>query len=137
MKTNPIELEGSWDAGFALDVHTVSSEYNGDDEYGHPQFDTKYSDVGGLLYRLKYQSDKTVVKALAYTAEKFVRSRKGNVELVVPAPPSRTGRQFQPLFLLAEQTGRFLSVLLVNSNFSRRINGTWPKPRSICPKFRS
>ncbi len=110
MKTNPRKLPGDWKAGFALDLHTVSSEFVGYNEYGHEQFDTKYSDVGGLLYRLKSRSDKSVVKVLAYTAGEFVKSQKWSVDVVVPVPPSRTGRAFQPVPLLAKATVRFLGI---------------------------
>jgi hypothetical protein len=61
VEINPKPITGNWTEGFALDFHTLSSEYIGDDEYGHPQFDTKRSDVGELLYRLKYGKDKSVL----------------------------------------------------------------------------
>jgi len=54
VEINPKIITGCWTEGFALDFHTLSSEFIGDDEYGHPQFDTKRSEIGELLYRLKY-----------------------------------------------------------------------------------
>lgn len=51
---NPKKLAGRWRAGYALDHHTTSSVYLGDDELGHPAFDTKRSEIGELLYQLKY-----------------------------------------------------------------------------------
>jgi hypothetical protein len=47
---NPIPITGPWDEGFALDSHTVSSRYLGDDAYGNPQFDTIRSPIGELLF---------------------------------------------------------------------------------------
>jgi len=32
----PVRIPGRWRDGRALDVHTTSSEYVGDDEFGHP-----------------------------------------------------------------------------------------------------
>ena len=48
----PMRIPGRWREGYVLDYHTLGSTYLGDDEYGHPTFDTKRSDVGELLYRL-------------------------------------------------------------------------------------
>jgi hypothetical protein len=57
MKTASFRLAGPWVQGFVLDVHTLGSVYLGDDEFGHPVFETTRSELGNLLYRLKYQSD--------------------------------------------------------------------------------
>ncbi len=71
---HPIKVSGRWREGFALDHHIVSSTYLGDDDYGHPMFDTKRTELGELLYRLKYTSDASVVDELANTAGQFVNS---------------------------------------------------------------
>ncbi len=61
MEINPTKVAGRWSYGFTLDVHTTSSELLGHDEYGHPQFASKRSELGELLYRLKFRRDKTVI----------------------------------------------------------------------------
>jgi hypothetical protein len=43
---SPRKLVGKWTVGYSLDVHTTGSTYLGDDEYGHPQFDTQRSEIG-------------------------------------------------------------------------------------------
>lgn len=106
---NPIPITGPWDEGFALDLHTVSSQYLGDDEYGNPQFDTKRSPVGELLFQLKYRSDKSVAAALCETAADFVKARRWAPDLVIPVPPSRPGRRFQPVPFLAEGVAKLLA----------------------------
>jgi len=35
-----IKIEGSWEKGYAFDIHTISSVFTGDNEFGHPTFDT-------------------------------------------------------------------------------------------------
>jgi len=45
---HPKRIRGNWKEGFALDFHTLRSEYIGDDEYGHPQFETTRSEIGEL-----------------------------------------------------------------------------------------
>ncbi len=110
IEISPRKISGKWNEGYALDFHTVSSDYIGDDEYGHPQFATTRTALGELLYRLKYGKDKSVIEAIVTTAADFVNSKAWPVELVVPVPPSRY-RTFQPLIALAEELAVALNVL--------------------------
>lgn len=108
--TNPKPLSGPWKIGYALDVQTLSSDYLGDNQYGHPQFDTKRSEIGELLNRLKYKSDRSVLEAIVETAVGFIQSQAWQVEVVVPVPPSRKGRLFQPVTAIAEAIAKSLRV---------------------------
>lgn len=94
LSTNPICLLGPWNGGFALDFHTINSQYLGDDAYGHPQFDTTRTPIGELLYRLKYGSDKTAIKALGQVAAEFVENHNWNLNLIVPVPHHGRGAVF-------------------------------------------
>lgn len=102
IKISPKVIKGKWMDGFALDYHTVSSEYIGDDEYGHPQYDTKRTPLGELLYRLKYHHDRSVIDMIVTTTVDFVTSRVWPIDLIIPVPPS-SPRSFQPVIALAEQ----------------------------------
>jgi predicted amidophosphoribosyltransferase len=95
----PIRIPGRWSDGRALDVHTVRSTHVGDDEFGHPRFETQRSAMGELLYRLKYKGDRSVVPAIAEAATAFVRSWQPSLEMVVTVPPSRE-RAVQPVLLV-------------------------------------
>jgi competence protein ComFC len=106
---HPTKIPGRWSAGFALDYHTISSEFVGHDEYGHPKFDTKRSELGELLYRLKYGSDSAVIQEIGAAATEFLRSWNPGVGLIVPVPPSRT-RGLQPVSVLAETIGKNLAL---------------------------
>jgi predicted amidophosphoribosyltransferase len=86
----PMKIPGRWRDGYALDYHTLSSTYLGEDEFGHPQFDTKRSEVGELLYQLKYRSDASVVAAIVETVASFIATWQPGVDLLVPVPPSRS-----------------------------------------------
>jgi len=108
--TNPMQIRGNWTEGYVLDYHTVSSEYLGDDEYGHPQFKTEHTEIGELLYRLKYRGDRSVIEELAEVAAGFVKSWQPRVEVIVPVPASRSDRREQPVLLLAEAMGRRLGI---------------------------
>jgi predicted amidophosphoribosyltransferase len=106
------KIPGRWRDGYALDIHTLSSIPIGYNEYGHLQFDTKRSELGELLYRLKYSADKTVVSEIVDAAETFVKSWVPDVEVIVPVPPSSV-RSVQPVLVLAEELSRRLAIPLV------------------------
>ncbi len=103
---------GKWREGYALDLHTLESIFIGDDEFGHPRFDSRRSEVGELLYKLKYTGDQTVVDEIADAAATMMR-RWQAVNVIVPVPPS-TPRAVQPVFLLANALGQKLGVPVAN-----------------------
>jgi predicted amidophosphoribosyltransferase len=84
----PRRINGAWLQGFALDLHTLSSEYVGDDEFGHPRFNNTYSEVGQLLYRLKYHGDNVALSPLADALAKHLKDWNPPVDMIVPVPPS-------------------------------------------------
>ncbi|MGQ0595504.1 MAG: ComF family protein [Gammaproteobacteria bacterium] len=108
VEIDPIRLAGPWHEGFALDFHTVGSQLLGYDAYGNPQFETIRTAIGELLYKLKYRSDRSTVGPLCQTAAEFVEDRGWDLNLIAPVPPSRSGRRFQPVPMLARELGRLL-----------------------------
>jgi len=96
----PTRIAGRWREGYVLDLHTVSSTYIGADEYGHPMFDTKRSELGGLLLRLKYRGDETALAPIVDALVGFVDVWRPGATLLVPVPPSRA-RSRQPVHLIA------------------------------------
>lgn len=106
------QIKGKWTSGYALDIHTLSSEYIGDDEYGHPQFDTKYSDMEQLLNRLKYKSDKSVLGVIVEAVVESLNNRNWPVDLIVPVPPTRSARVFQPVMAVAKGICKFTGMKL-------------------------
>jgi predicted amidophosphoribosyltransferase len=104
---------GAWRSGYALDLHTISSTYMGDDEFGHPRFDTQRSEIGDLLYQLKYNGDRTTVEKIAEAAESFIRHWKPGIDLLVPVPPS-TVRTAPPVVLVAQSLSKRLGLPLVD-----------------------
>lgn len=109
-----IRPTGRWREGFVLDYHTTASTYLGDDEYSHPIFDTKRTELGELLYCLKYRSDNSVVEEIVDTAAEFVASWKPGVEIIIPVPPSRSGRLLQPVLVLAEMLSKRIGIPVRN-----------------------
>ncbi len=109
MHLNPRPVRGSWDDGRTLDDHIRSSEFVGYNEYGHAQFESTRTELGELLYRLKYRGDQSAVAPIAQAAVDFVREWSPDIDVIVPTPPSKT-RAVQPLFQIADEVGRLLSL---------------------------
>jgi predicted amidophosphoribosyltransferase len=85
----------------------------GYDEYGHEVFDTKRSEIGELLYRLKYKSDKTTVDAILDVVISFLENDWKIAKVlagIVPVPPSKTGRAFQPVTEIAKSISSRLQL---------------------------
>jgi len=109
VEINPTRIAGRWSHGFTLDLHTTSSGLAGRDGYGHPQFASKRSELGELLYRLKFRGDKSVVPEIAEVVGTFADSYLPQVNLIVPVPPS-TPRKEQPVILLAHAIGARIGI---------------------------
>lgn len=101
------ELKGNWKAGWSLDLHTVSSVPLADGT-----FDTKRTDVGEMLYKLKYQFDKTQIETIAKKLEQFMKTRLVTPYLsaIIPVLPSDENRPFQPVIELAESLGMKINL---------------------------
>lgn len=102
-------IEGQWDLGFALDKHTVSSVYLGDDDNGHPMFDTKRTGTGEALFKLKYRDGWNELPALADAMAHQIQAMFGPIDLIVPMPASAM-RPRQPVTELAMEVSRRLGV---------------------------
>jgi len=105
MQVQVREIEGSWDLGYALHKHTLSSDYLGHDEYGHPRFDTTRSEPGEALYQLKYRGDWEQAKPLAAEVKHSLLPLFGDIGLIIPMPAS-TSRERQPVNEIANELGR-------------------------------
>lgn len=114
VSTNPVKIHGEWKKGYALDVHTLSSEYLGFDEFGNPQFDTKRTELGELLYQLKYHRKGEALEDLAKVEAAFVTNWGIKLDAIVPVPPTKARRP-QPLFDLASALGERLRLPVLES----------------------
>lgn len=103
VKFNVVRLQGPWADGYVLDRHTISSTPTGDPYY---PFDTKRTELGELLFQLKYRNKLDVVSVIVDTAEEFVRKHWEGLprfDCIVPAPASVGTRTVQPVMLLARE----------------------------------
>jgi competence protein ComFC len=104
---------GNWQSGYALDLHTLRSTYLGEDEFGHPRFETQRSELGELLYRLKYSGDRAGVDKISEAAEAFLRQWKPEIDLLVPVPPS-AARSAPPVMLVAQSLSKRINLPLAD-----------------------
>jgi len=107
IQINEQRLTGRWKAGWALDLHTISSQLlpNG-------TFDTKYTEIGKLLNLLKYHFDKSKIEPIAETVASFLKMRLvfPYLKAIVPVPPSKLDRPFQPVQELAIKIGEKVNL---------------------------
>jgi predicted amidophosphoribosyltransferase len=106
----PRRIYGTWSEGYVLDLHSTGSSFLGYNEFGHPQFETHRTEIGELLFRLKYRSDGDAVKVLVDAAESFIRSWGVPISVIIPVPPTRTYRVLQPVARLADELGGRLGL---------------------------
>ncbi|MEK6540804.1 MAG: phosphoribosyltransferase family protein [Pseudomonadota bacterium] len=99
-----IKIEGNWYSGLAFDVHTVSSTHLGVDEFGHHRFENTRSEMGELVYQLKYRSDRSHLPKIV----ELLNGINGieNFDYIVPIPPTNKKRAFQPVELIAHALGK-------------------------------
>lgn len=106
-----ITLEGNWKSGKAFDLHTVASTHLGVDEQGHDRFDNTRSEMGELVYQLKYKHDKNTVNKIVALLDKI-----GGIEtfdFIIPIPPTNKTRPIKPVELIAVALGAKRKVTVV------------------------
>jgi competence protein ComFC len=109
---NPRRITGNWQSGVALDIHTISSTYLGVNEHGHDVYDTKRSELGELLYRLKYGGDMSAAQEIIETASNYLKPHLSKFDLIVPVPPSGM-RPVQPVITIAKGIGTTTGVPVI------------------------
>lgn len=108
MEFNSIQnLKGKWKVGWAIDLHTVSSTPIDDNH-----FDTVRTEIGELLYQLKYCKDVSKIQLLADIVVDFLKTRLVTPYLsaIIPIPPSDITRTSQPVYEIAKVVGEKLKL---------------------------
>lgn len=116
-----IELKGNWKRGFAYDVHTLDSVYMGVDEHGHDSWQTTRSEMGELLYRLKYQGDASVVGQIVDRLGKY----KGleTMDAIIPVPSTNKQRKIQPVLAIAQALAKRINVPVLDNALQKQTGG--------------
>ena len=116
-----IEVKGNWKKGLAFDVHTLSSTYLGPNEFGHDQFDNIRSEMGELVYKLKYQNDRSTLASIVALLDKI----KGidQFDYIIPIPPTDQGRAFQPVTEIALAIGKHHDIEVLTDVLKKKGGG--------------
>lgn len=114
IKINPILLlKGLWHDGYALDLHTLESEWVGFLPNGRDDFNTKRTPMGELVYRLKYRHDRSALDEIVDVTADYISNwwkLKDKIDLIIPVPSSSLTREFQHVNIIAMSVGRKLGV---------------------------
>lgn len=143
MKANVQKIFGKWDIGYSLDKHSISSVFTGNNEYGHPMFDTTRTDIGEALYQLKYNSDRNQVNMLAQQVVDSLGSYFQSASFVIPMPPSKQ-RAFQPVKEIAKQVAVLMNIpyidnVLVKTTYTAQVKNIPSKEervKTLCSTFK-
>jgi predicted amidophosphoribosyltransferase len=123
MQVNLREIYGSWDKGYALDKHTLSSTPIGYNDYGHMQFDTKRPPAGEALFQLKYRQDYGQADTLADAVVANIVPVLPKFSMIIPMPASNP-RPRQPVTEVASAIARKLELPLFDDLLRKAANGT-------------
>jgi competence protein ComFC len=107
-----ILLQGNWRKGIAFDVHTVDSVYIGVDQAGRDRWDTRRSEMGELVYQLKYQRNRAALPKIVNLLDRINGIEK--FDLIAPIPPSDASRGYQPVTEIALAIGQRRGVKVLH-----------------------
>lgn len=123
MKINPMIIEGNWKEGYTLDYFMTESNYKGEDIFGYPIFDVKYSEIGKAMNELKYHKEYDKAAEIAKVVAKFIREEwkiEDKIDGIIATPPTYQ-REIQPLFQIVKHLGESLKKP-ISLDFFRKLN---------------
>jgi competence protein ComFC len=117
-------LPGNWEKGVALDFH---SRFIGSD--------WQRSQIGELMFRLKYHEDRSVLPHLAHHLRGALDDNPelATVDLIAPVPPSEK-RPFEPVQLIAETVAEIVRKPIQVVFAKRKVTAPQKEMRSLAQK---
>lgn len=93
----------------------------GVDEHGHDSWQTTRSEMGELLYRLKYQGDASVVGQIVDRLGKY----KGleTMDAIIPVPSTNKQRKIQPVLAIAQALAKRINVPVLDNVLQKQTGG--------------
>ena len=107
-------ISEKWIEGYAFSIHTQYSIYVGENAAGFPQFDTRRTPMGELVYQLKYKQNLSVLPQiidLLKSDVKFVEFIKKDFVILVPA--TNKARKFQPVEIVADAISKEFGIKVI------------------------
>ena len=107
---NPTRIYGTWDEGIVLDNHMLKSVFLGYDENGKEKFENTRTEIGELIYKFKYQKDKSCLPQILDLIKDILNkwNLKQKIDVVIAVPPSNKTREYQPVFEIAKEIAKYL-----------------------------
>lgn len=123
VKINPMIIEGNWKEGYTLDYFMLESNYKGEDIFGYPIFDVKYSEIGKAMNELKYHKEYNKAIEIANIVTKFIKEEWKIVDKIdgIIATPPTYSREIQPLFQVVKHLGENLQKP-ISLDFFRKLS---------------
>lgn len=100
--------------GVYLDNHTIKSTINTDGS-----FDTERTEIGEMLYQLKYCLDISKIEPISDLIIKAILNTFEKIDIIISIPPSNLNRPFQPVLELAQRISE-LSGIPTNLNYLKK-----------------
>lgn len=76
-------------------------------------WDTRRTEIGEHVYKLKYWRDLSRFLTVADEAARFLNGKAAwKIDLIIPVPPSDTTREFQPVEELAKEIGAICKLVV-------------------------
>lgn len=110
-----IPINGNYFDGYALEIHTIKCTLKEDGS-----FDTLRTNLGELIYKLKYNFDKSAIEIIAHRCAKTIIDIFPNIDVIIPSPPSNLNRPFQPVYELAAKISE-LTKIPVDIDFIKKL----------------
>lgn len=120
---NPMIIEGNWKEGYTLDYFMLESNYKGEDIFGYPIFDVKYSEIGKAMNELKYHKEYNKAIEIANIVTKFIKEEwkiADKIDGIIATPPTYS-REIQPLFQVVKHLGENLQKP-ISLDFFRKLS---------------
>lgn len=114
-------IDGNWKKGFAYDVHTLGSVYAGKNAYGKDQWNTTRSDMGELVYQLKYRGNMSTVETIVDLLGDSMDLEK--MDAIIPVPSTNKNRVAQPVYEIARELGKRFNVTVLENVLQTQAGG--------------
>lgn len=107
-----IAVYGAWKEGIVLDYHTSSSKPIGFNEYGHMEFDTVRTQLGEIIFKIKYRgyvlNNQGFIDLIKDDLNSFLNNK--NISYIIGIPPSNKHRHFQPVDMIGIALSQYINV---------------------------
>lgn len=88
----------------------LKSVFLGYNENGKEKFENTRTEIGELIYKFKYQKDKSSLSKIIDLVKDILEkwNVKEKVDIIIPVPPSNKTRDYQPVFEIAREIAKVL-----------------------------